>query len=89
MYPVALVLMNMMLVELMMFVIQRVLEVEKLTLLDSNTVIHPNPFSFLQPQTPLASAIPLALSWHTTNKPRANGSLVNRILTQLPPMKTR
>ena len=57
-----------------MFVIQRVLEVDgKLTLLDTNKVIHPNAIlDYLRLQIQLVSVIQ-ALSRHSANKPRPDG----------------
>ena len=67
-----------------MFVIQRVLEVDgKLTLLDTNRVIHPGPHSRLF-ATANTRRYNRPLSWHATDQPGPDGSLVDRLDAELP-----
>jgi len=61
-----------------MFVIQRVLEVSgKLTLLDQSSVIRPHPgFRLFATTNTIGLGDTGPLSWHATNQPRSDGSLV-------------
>ena len=71
-----------------MFVIQRVLEAEgKLTLLDQNRVIRPNPVVpfVLHHQHRRARRRDRALSWHAGDQPGADGPLEHRRHAQLSP----
>ena len=66
-----------------MFVIQRVLEVDKLTLLDSNKVIHPNPSSGCCHRRTVGLGDTTGLYHGTQQINQPDGQMVNRFDTEL------